>query len=142
MAGTRFTLAVHALALLASEPERATSSALADSAHAHATCLRRVLAPLTRAGLVASVEGRDGGYILTRPATDITLAEVYNAVAREPLFQVEIARSMQSCPISRALAPTLIEIADDAEHRLAEALSRRTVADVASQIGLSSRWIT
>jgi hypothetical protein len=34
-----------------------------------------------------------------------------------------------------------MEIADDAELRLAEALSRRTVADVASQIGLVSRWI-
>lgn len=142
MALTRFTLAVHALALLASEPERATSSALADGAHTHATCLRRVLAPLTRAGLVKSVEGRDGGYALTRPATDITLAEVYNAVAREPLVQVALTRARQSCPISRALAPTLMEIAADAELRLAEALSRRTVADVASQIGLISRWIT
>ena len=142
MAHTRFALAVHALALLASEPERATSSALADSARANATCLRRVLAPLPRAGLVMSVEGRDGGYALTRPAKDITLAEVYNAIAGEPLFQFELTQARQGCPISRALAPTLMEIADDAELRLTEALSRRTVADVASQIGLVSRWIT
>lgn len=142
MARSRFVLAVHALALLASEPERATSSTLADSARANATCLRRVLAPLTRAGLVASVEGRDGGYVLTRPATDITLADVYNAVAQEPLFQSEFSRARPGCPISMALGPTLAQIADDAELRLTEALSRRTVAEVANQIGLVSRWIT
>jgi Rrf2 family protein len=138
MAHTRFALAVHALALIASGPERVTSSALADSARANATCLRRVLAPLARAGLVVSVEGRDGGYALMRPAKDITLADVYNAVAQEPLFQSEFSRARPGCPITMALGPTLAQIADDAEHRLTEALSQRTVADVAHQLSMSS----
>ncbi len=141
MARGHFALAVHAMVLLAKEPERATSGALASSANTHATCLRRVLAPLARAGLVTSVEGRDGGYRLTRPASEITLAEIYGAVFRQPLFQPELSAARNGCPISRALAPTLDEIACDAEARFTEAMSRRTVADVADQIELLAHWM-
>ena len=141
MARDRFALAVHAMVLLANEPERATSGALAGSANTHATCLRRVLAPLTRAGLVSSSEGRAGGYRLTRPASEITLAEIYNAVSREPLFQPEISAHRKGCPISRALGPMVAEIAGDAEARFTEAMSRCTVADVANQIDLPAHWM-
>lgn len=142
MARGQFALAVHALVLLAQEPERATSGTLAGGVNTHATCLRRVLAPLARAGLVTSSEGRDGGYRLTRPASDITLADVYSAVARAPLFQPELSVTNTGCPISRALGPTLAEIADDAEARFTEAMSHRTVADVARQMDLLAHWMT
>ncbi len=141
MARGQFALAVHAMVLLAKEPGLTTSGSLADSANTHATCLRRVLAPLSRAGLVTSSEGREGGYRLTRPAADITLAEVYFAVSSEPLFRPEFLAT-NGCPISKALGPTLTEIACDAETRFTDAMSRRTVADVANQIDHLARWMT
>ena len=42
--------------------------------------LAKVMATLERAGLVAGTRGPSGGYRLTRPASRISLAEVYEAV--------------------------------------------------------------
>jgi Rrf2 family protein len=130
-------MAVHALVLLARPPGSATSAYLAGSVNAHATCLRRVLATLARAGLVEAQEGRDGGYRLARPASDISLADVYEAVAREPLLRPNPAAANPRCPISVAMGPAFAEIAADAEARFQEALSRRSLADLANQIDVA-----
>lgn len=89
---------------------------------------------LARAGLVSACEGRYGGYRLARPAGEITLADVYDAVTGEPLLQPNPAAANPRCPISVAIGPALAEIAADAEARFQEALARRTLADVADTI--------
>jgi Rrf2 family protein len=139
MARDRFALAVHALVLLARMPSPATSAVLAGSVNAHATCVRKVLAPLARAGLVEAFEGRDGGYRLTRSAGEISLDEIYLAVAREPLLLPNPAAANPRCPISVAMGPALAEIAADAEARFQEALARRTLADVANGLEAAIR---
>ncbi len=139
MARDRFALAVHALVLLARMPSPATSAVLAGSVNAHATCVRKVLAPLARAGLVEAFEGRDGGYRLTRSAAEISLDEIYLAVAREPLLPPNPAAANPRCPISVAMGPALAEIAKEAEARFQEALARRTLADVANGLEATIR---
>jgi Rrf2 family protein len=134
MARGRFALAVHALVLLARSPAPATSAVLAGSVNTDATCLRKVLAALARADLVESFEGRDGGYRLTRDAADISLAEVYLALAREPLLPPNPAAANPRCPISVAMGPVLAAVAADAEGQFQEALARRTLADLANDL--------
>ncbi len=134
MARDRFALAVHALVLLARSPAPATSAFLAGSVNTHATCLRKVLAALARAGLVEAFEGRDGGYRLTRSAAEISLDEIYLAVSREPLLPPNPAAANPRCPISVAMGPALAQIATEAEARFQEALARRTLADVANDL--------
>jgi Rrf2 family transcriptional repressor of oqxAB len=112
---------------------------LAGSVNAHATCVRKVLAPLARAGIVEAFEGREGGYRLTRPATEIGLDEIYLAVAREPLLPPNPAAANPRCPISVAMGPALAEIAKEAEARFQEALARRTLADVANGLEAAIR---
>jgi len=53
--------------------------------------LENILADLRRAGLVRTRRGADGGYALTRPATDITVADVLRAV-EGPLAAVQGTR--------------------------------------------------
>ena len=96
-------------------------------------------AALARAGLVEAFEGRDGGYRLTRCAADISLAEVYLALAREPLLPPNPAAANPRCPISVAMGPALAEIAADAEARFREALAKRTLADVADGLDVLVR---
>ena len=134
MAQVGFAFAVHALVLLARSPASATSAFLAGSVNVHATCLRKVMAPLARAGLVHACEGRDGGYRLARPAAEISLAEIYEAVESQPLLRPNPAAVNPRCPISVAMGPALAAIAADAEARFQEALARRTLADVADQL--------
>ena len=131
MARDRFALSVHALVLLAKSPAPATSAVLAGSVNTHATCLRKLLSALAQAGLVEAFEGREGGYRLTRSAADISLAEVYLAVFRDPLLPPNPAAANPRCPISVAMGPALAVIAADAEARFREALAQRSLADVA-----------
>jgi Rrf2 family protein len=134
MARGSFAVAVHALVLLAKSPGPATSEVLAGSVNTHATCLRRVLATLARAGVILALEGRHGGYRLARPASEITLAEVYRAVGVDPVLRPNPAAANPRCPISVAMTAAFAEIAADAEARFQEVLARRTLADVASGV--------
>jgi Rrf2 family protein len=78
---TQFSLAVHVLTLLGSqEPALVSSEFLAGSSGTSPEHVRRVLAPLRRAGLVHSKPGPSGGWQLDRAGCDTTLGEVWRAV--------------------------------------------------------------
>ena len=141
MARGQFAMAIHTLVLLARSPDTATSTSLAGSVNTHATCVRRMLSALAEAGLVDATEGREGGYRLARPSSEITLADVYAAVTGEPLLRPRAAAAESGCPIAAAMGPLFAEIAAEAEARVHEALARRTLADVARQIDTVAQWI-
>ena len=50
--------------------------------------LEQIISPLSKAGLVKSIRGAQGGYILTRPAAEITAGDILRA-AEGPLAPVE-----------------------------------------------------
>lgn len=60
-----------------------TAAEMADNEKIPYRFLLRVLRKLKRAGIVASRQGIDGGYRLGRPAGDITLLDVVEAVEGE-----------------------------------------------------------
>jgi Rrf2 family protein len=76
------TYAVHALAhLAAAGPDhRVASHDIARARGIPERFLLKVLRPLVSAQLVRSLKGPHGGYQLARPATDVTLLEVVEAV--------------------------------------------------------------
>lgn len=55
-------------------------SDLAESQHLSARFLQNLLLQLRRRGLVQSLRGAEGGYRLARPASEISLADVFRAV--------------------------------------------------------------
>jgi Rrf2 family transcriptional regulator, iron-sulfur cluster assembly transcription factor len=55
-------------------------SAIAERQHISLAYLEQIFARLRRAGLVESARGRTGGYRLSRPASNITIAEIMTAV--------------------------------------------------------------
>ncbi|MBJ8346155.1 Rrf2 family transcriptional regulator [Antrihabitans sp. YC2-6] len=73
--------AVRALLELAHSPDApAKAEPLAASQAIPPKFLESVLADLRRGGLVSSRRGPDGGYWLTRPAAEISVADVIRAV--------------------------------------------------------------
>ncbi len=132
---SRFVIATHALALLAhGEGGAVTSEWIAGSVNTNPVVVRRILAMLTRAGLVTTQEGAKGGARLARPAEEIDLLAVYRAVEEGDLFASHPQPPNPKCPvgcnIQAALAPTL----DAAEEAMAKSLARTTVADVVRQV--------
>jgi Rrf2 family protein len=72
--------ALRTLVYLAWIRERATADRISTEAHIPRRLLARILATLSREGLVESEQGRGGGSMLARPASKITLREAVEAV--------------------------------------------------------------
>src|SRR5215208_2319867 len=71
--------ALRALLYLAWLGERATADRISAEVHVPRRLLARILAKLSRAGLVESDPGRGGGSRLARPAREITLRDAVEA---------------------------------------------------------------
>ena len=75
------SLALHSMVLLAVDEERVLSTpemaTCLDVSEAH---LSKVLQRLSREGLVRSVRGPRGGFVVGRAGEEITLLEVYEAI--------------------------------------------------------------
>jgi Rrf2 family protein len=68
--------AVRALCTLADGQHPMTAAAVAACQHLPEKFLESILNDLRRANLVVSRRGSEGGYLLSRPASEITLAEI------------------------------------------------------------------
>jgi len=75
------SLALHTMSLLARHPgQRFANQEMATLLQASEHSLAKVMQRLARAGLVASLRGPTGGFILGRPAAEITVLSIYEAV--------------------------------------------------------------
>lgn len=87
-------LAMHSLALIAGrQPERLTVKSLAEELNASQAHLAKVFQKLSRAGVVTSVRGPSGGFILDRKAEDISFLDVYE------IMEGRVEKS--SCPLGK-----------------------------------------
>ncbi len=85
------------LAALASDPGRVHATAeLAERARLEPTTVAKVLKPLSHAGLVESFRGASGGYRLARPAEQIPLIAIVEAI-EGPLGMTECSGEHSTC---------------------------------------------
>lgn len=139
IAPPRFNTAVHVLVWLATADGIRPSAEIAAQIQAHATYLRRVLAPLVQAGIVEAREGRVGGYFLARPAESISLGEVYMALKTAPLSGPDVAPDVSleepdGGSRGERLEWLLDEILSGAENRAVRFLRDVTIADLAKRL--------
>ena len=88
------------LTVLASRPQDVLSAAdLAERAGLEGPTVSKLLKPLAQAGLVEGFRGVHGGYRLARPATQINLVEIVEAM-EGPLAMTECSLDHGDCGIS------------------------------------------
>ncbi|MFJ6194967.1 Rrf2 family transcriptional regulator [Micromonospora sp. NPDC092111] len=137
-ANSRVTIAAHALAWLELARRRGravlTSEEVAASVNTNAVIVRRSLGDLQRAGLVTARRGNGAGFSLARPATEITLLDVWVAVSPEPLLALHHSEPNLECPVGRGIRPVLADLYDEATDTFRAALARWTVTDVLERI--------
>lgn len=132
---SRFAVGVHLLAMLAQHPGRpVTSEYLAGSASTNPAVVRKLLSALGKAGLTTAQLGVGGGSLLTRPATAITLLDVYRAVDEGALFAMHHETPNPACGTGRHIQQALRVTMDSAEAALEAELSARTIADVVRDV--------
>lgn len=134
---TRFAVATHILAYLAhTQGQPVSSEVLASSAGTHPVVVRRLVSTLREAGLVQSQRGAGGGTLLARPATDISLLDVFQAVqATEPdLFQLGSTNPNSHCDLGRVMQETLEGMFGPAIAAMRAALAAVSVAHVTQEL--------
>ena len=75
------SLGLHTMVLLAVDPDRrVTNVRIAETLGVSGHHLAKVMQRLVRAGLVDSVPGPRGGFLLAAPARNVTLSQIYEAI--------------------------------------------------------------
>src|SRR5437016_632636 len=96
---TQFSIAVHIMAGLACRCEQeTTSSELAQSVNTSPSFVRRVLAKLSKAGLVETATGKTGSCWLSKKPEQVSLLEVYRAVGAPKAFAIHTYAAKKPCP--------------------------------------------
>ena len=87
--------------------------------------------PLRDHGLLeVTGRGPGAGWRLTRPAAEVTLADLHSALAEQAPFNLHPHEPKQTCPVGYGIRPVLGDIYADVETAIRTTLGNRTVADV------------
>jgi Rrf2 family protein len=134
--------ALHCCVVLTGATDPVPAARLAELHDVSPTYLAKQLQSLSRAGLVRSVQGQAGGYLLTRPPEQISVLDVVEAVdGPEPAFVCAEIRQrgplaappencLQPCPIARVMI--------DADRVWRASLGAVSIADLAADVGATS----
>ena len=133
-ANSRLTIAVHVLVWMSLARERGlawmTSDQVAASVNTNPVIIRRSLGDLRRATLVEVRRGAGAGWSLAREPHEITLLDVYDAVAGEPLFALHHTEPNLECPVGHGIRPALGQVYREIDQTLRRELTRTSIADV------------
>src|ERR671910_727562 len=129
---SKFSSALHMLVHMAEAGGRAlTSEELSSFIHTNPVVVRRTIAGLREAGVVASSRGHGGGWQLGRAPDQISLAEISSALG-ETLLPFSTEPESPGCLVEQAVIAALEDFRTEAERLLAEKLGRITLADLAA----------
>lgn len=126
--------ALRAAVAMAQDPEKPlTTMQIAEQTKVPPGYLSKILQTLTRARLIKAIRGLHGGYQLRRPAAQITILEVINAV--DPIERI------RTCPLElpdhgECLCP-LHQRMDDALAQVEQALAASNLAEIVNAPTLS-----
>ncbi len=127
-ANSRLAVAAHIVSLLASKPDQfVPSHFIAGSVNTNPVVIRRILAALTRADIVASEKGKAGGSKLVRCPDEITLWDLSVAMGEEHLFAIHKNPANPQCLISCGIKEALGKIFAGAEKAARAQLERVTI---------------
>ncbi|MBB6501763.1 RrF2 family transcriptional regulator [Pedobacter cryoconitis] len=129
MNNAKFATALHILTLLdLSEGERLSSEYIAGSINLNPALVRKEISNLRKLGFISSKEGNGGGCSLARPADNILLSEIYQAVRQAPLLG-RTNTPNPDCPVGKQINEHLNDLYTEAELSLTSKLEHKTLKD-------------
>lgn len=110
------------------------SGDLASSVNANPSFVRRVLAKLSKAGLVQTTTGKGGACSLARRPTEISLLDIYKAVEAPQAFAIHNYATEKACKVSCSIKPALENVLGKAQRGLEESLKKVSLAEVIADL--------
>jgi len=127
---SRLPRVLHVLLHLDQIREPVTSEQIGRMLNTNPSLVRRTMAGLREAGFVAATKGHGGGWVLEKPLSEISLADVYAALGKPQLFAVGQSADAPDCLLERS-ANVATQAALEAARAVFEAeLTKVTVADL------------
>lgn len=130
---SRLSVALHVLLHMAQRPTPMTSEEMAACAGTNPVVIRRTFAGLREVGVVASTKGHGGGWSLGRPLSQISLADVQDALG-EPIIALGKAEESPGCLIEQAVNTALDEAVVEARALLIRRLATVSLADLFGRV--------
>jgi Rrf2 family protein len=135
MTNTQFAIATHIMAALGHAAGKEVNSAeIAGSVNTSSSFVRRILAKLSKAGLVKTATGKGGSCWLARPARRISLLDIYRAVEAPKAFAIHQYPAEKQCPVSCGIKPALSRVLAETQRAIEGSLSRTSLAEVISDL--------
>ncbi|WP_374950816.1 Rrf2 family transcriptional regulator [Mucilaginibacter sp.] len=125
----RFPIALHIMTLLSASGEVISSDYIAGSININPVLIRKELSNLIKNGLVKSQEGKKGGYTLNKPAHQITLAGIYDAVKPEAILGKAKNTPNPACPIGKQINEHLNVLDLEIERAMMDKLGNTNLQD-------------
>ena len=89
------SLALHGLAIVAQQsPNKVNAKYLAEKLNASEAHLAKIFQRLSKSGIIRSFRGPTGGFVLNKPAEEISFLDIYEIV--------ESKITMNNCPLDKA----------------------------------------
>ena len=132
---TQFSIAVHLMAGLGCRCEGGvTSGELAQSVNTSASFVRRVLAKLSKAGLVETATGKAGSCWLVKKPEQISLLDIYRAVDAPKVFAIHAYPSEKSCRVSCNIKVALEKALEKSQRAMEKSLGQMTLAEILTEL--------
>jgi Rrf2 family protein len=129
-----FGLAVQGLVLLSVSDKVLSSKEIASMMESGTTFMRRVIGQLVRANLVEAREGRDGGYLLAKPASSITVADVYRALQMQNPLGSGMIDSTLDCVRGASIRSLFQEMSSQVEVSTLHVFKQYTIERIAAEV--------
>jgi Rrf2 family protein len=133
---TRFSVSIHILlGIVVFGPNfKVTSGLIASSVKTNSVIIRRLMGQLKKSGLIHTTRGNSGGIELARPAGEITLLDIYQAVEPDLNLIPIHEDTEQACPVGGNIQTLLSPVFVDIEESLKRDLMRTTLADLVNNL--------
>ena len=124
-------LGLHAMAIIAGQERAISVVDAAKQLDASAAHLSKVMQQLAKSGLLQAKRGPSGGYTLARPATEITLLAVYEAL-EGPIRQ---DGCLFAAPVCQRVQCILGGLVERVRTQIYDHFEATTLADLAERQG-------
>ncbi len=132
---SELAIAVHAIVFLDHHKDVESSSQIAQNVCTNPSRLRKVLAKLHKAELLAAKEGKEGGCYFALQPEEVSLYTILKAVDEKPVsVSIHTGDVDKECLIASGMGAIMDEIYGTMNIACEEVLKKITIADIEKKI--------